>query len=58
MSKKSMDILVMTSAFVFGMIFSMHHNPLIGVAVLLIVLTTWGLMPKVPQLLKVRINKH
>jgi len=58
MSKGTLDILVMAVAFFGGLAVSFGNNPLIGVALMLVILTTWNLAPKLPKLLKAKAQNR
>lgn len=57
MSKEKLDVIVMVLAFVAGGYLSFINNPMFGVGLMVAILTTWSLAPKVPKLVKAGIRK-
>jgi len=58
MSKSTLDILVMAIAFFGGLAVSFGNNPLIGVALMIVILTTWNIAPKLPRLIKAKTQNR
>lgn len=57
MTKNMLDIMVMVIAFIAGLAISINHNPLMGVGLLLFVVTAWNLVPKIPHLIKIKVDR-
>lgn len=57
MSKTKAGVLMMSVAFLTGSFVSITSNPLLGAAILIVTLSLWSFVPKVPGLVRAYSKK-